>query len=41
MTKTTRRVLLVAALAIAAIAVSLFFVMRERTPTPPALAGRR
>ncbi len=39
MTKTTRRVLLVAAVLIAAIAVTLF-VMRERTPKPLAIAGR-
>jgi hypothetical protein len=40
MTKTARRVLLVAALMIAAVAVSLFFVMRERAPKPLAIAGR-
>jgi carboxypeptidase family protein len=39
MTKTTRRVLLVGAVLIAAIAVTLF-VMRERTPKPLAIAGR-
>ncbi len=39
MTKTTRRVLLVGAVSIAAIAVTLF-VMRERTPKPLAIAGR-
>lgn len=39
MTKTTRMVLLVAAVLIAAIAVTLF-VMRERTPKPLAIAGR-
>jgi Carboxypeptidase regulatory-like domain len=39
MTKTTRRVLLVAAVLIAAIAVTVF-VMRERIPRPLAIAGR-
>ena len=39
MTKSTRRVLLVGAVLIAAIAVTLF-VMRERTPKPLAIAGR-
>ena len=39
MTPTTRRVLLVAAVLIAAVAVTLF-VMRERTPKPLAIAGR-
>jgi hypothetical protein len=39
MTQTTRRVLLVAAVAIAAVAVTLF-VMRERMPKPLAIAGR-
>lgn len=39
MTSTTRRVLLVAAVLIAAIAIT-FFVMRERTPETLAIAGR-
>lgn len=40
MTKTTRRVLLVAVILIAATAVAFFFVMRERAPKPLAIAGR-
>jgi hypothetical protein len=39
MTKSTRRVLLVAAVLIAAVAVTLF-VIRERAPQPLAIAGR-
>jgi hypothetical protein len=40
MTSTTRRALVFAAVLIAAIAVTLFFVMRERRPEPLAIAGR-
>jgi hypothetical protein len=40
MTSTTRRALVFAAVLIAAIAVTLFFVVRERAPKPLAIAGR-
>jgi hypothetical protein len=40
MTSTTRRALVFVAVLITAIAVTLFFVMRERAPKPLAIAGR-
>ena len=40
MTSTTRRALVFATVLIAALAVTLFFVMRERAPKPLAITGR-
>jgi hypothetical protein len=40
MTKTTRRALLFAAVLLAAIAVAMFFVRRERAPSPVRIVGK-